>query len=183
MSRKSSIKKTILKSLSGKKAENVDSVVEYIETRLQSESKDKKTKASYTIRRTIKDMQAKGILETFTTEQSTFVGLSKEGKQELSEIHLSGQDSLLPHTWDGKWRIVIIDISDKEKKLRDSLRYILKKAHFVCVKNSVWISPYPLEHMLANLKKDLNLGDELIIITTNEIDEASKKAFEEKYGK
>ncbi len=82
-----------------------------------------------------------------------------------------------------KWRIVIIDISDKEKKLRDSLRYILKKAHFVCVKNSVWISPYPLEHMLANLKKDLNLGDELIIITTNEIDEASKKAFEEKYGK
>jgi len=57
------------------------------------------------------------------------------------------------------------------------LRYLLKKADFVCIKNTIWISPYPYEHLFTNIKKGLGLGTELMIIVTDKIDDETKKAF------
>src|SRR3990167_4834137 len=46
-----------------------------------------------------------------------------------------------------------------------------------CIKNTVWISPYPYEHLFTNIKKDLGLGTELMIIFTDKLDEETKSAF------
>lgn len=44
--------------------------------------------------------------------------------------------------WDGKWRVVFYDISEKEKGLRDALRGKLGEMGFGMIQRSVWITPH-----------------------------------------
>ena len=45
----------------------------------------------------------------------------------------------------------------------------------MCLKNSAWISPYPFEHLFTNIKKDLNLTTEMMIIVTESLDKETEK--------
>ena len=89
----------------------------------------------------------------------------------------------MPLGWDGKWRIVILDIPESDKEKRNALRYILKKAGFALLKNSVYISPHPFEHMLENMKEDLELTNEISIIVTDYLDESSEEEFRKAFWK
>ncbi|MGI9118365.1 MAG: hypothetical protein ACR2IQ_02360, partial [Minisyncoccia bacterium] len=94
-----------------------------------------------------------------------------------NNLKLEGSNTLLDINWDGFWRLVLLDIPEDRKSEREALRYLLKKAGFVCVKNSVWVSMYPYEHLFANIKKDLGLTAELMILVTNKLDEQTDKEF------
>ena len=47
--------------------------------------------------------------------------------------------------WDGRWRMVLFDIPEKDRKLRAVLRRHLAAAYFGYLQNSVWVSPDPLD--------------------------------------
>jgi hypothetical protein len=53
----------------------------------------------------------------------------------------------------------------------------LKKAGFICVKNSVWVSMLPFENLFINIKTDLGLTTELIILVTDKLDTGTENAF------
>ena len=88
----------------------------------------------------------------------------------MHSVKLEHENTLMNTSWDGSWRIVLLDLPESRKNERESLRYLLKKAGFVCLKNSAWISPFPLEYLFTNIKKDLGLSTELVIIVTSQID-------------
>jgi len=50
--------------------------------------------------------------------------------------------------WDGKWRIIIYNIPENNRELRDKLRRELKWLGFGMLANSTWISPNPVEGIL-----------------------------------
>lgn len=52
--------------------------------------------------------------------------------------------TLAKKEWDRKWRLVIFDIKEIERKLRDNLRELLKKWGFAMWQESVYISPHPI---------------------------------------
>ncbi len=168
---KINLQKLILRFLHGKKTANRDDVADHIEFLIEQDEKqdDRKIKPRYVINRTIKHLMDTGALDAFESEHSTFLRLSPVGRQKLRSMHLD-DPAPMPQTWDGKWRVIILDVPEEKKETRNALRYLLKKANFVCLKNSVWISPYPFEHMLINMKKDMGLTNEMIIIVTSEID-------------
>ena len=74
-------------------------------------------------------------------------------------------------------------LPENRKSERESLRYLLKKAGFVCLKNSAWISPFPFEHLFTNIKNDLGLTTEMMIIVTEFIDDETKKVLFETFGR
>ncbi len=43
--------------------------------------------------------------------------------------------------WDQRWHLVIFDIPESKRKLRDSFRTLLKDIGFGMLKSSVWVSP------------------------------------------
>lgn len=45
---------------------------------------------------------------------------------------------------DGVWKIVVFDIKEKHKKVRNFLRAQLKRLHFKKWQNSIWVSPFVL---------------------------------------
>lgn len=72
--------------------------------------------------------------------------------------------------WDGKWRIVIFDIWEKNKRKRDLLRQELIDFGFIKLQNSVWITPYDCEDYVNLLKTDLGVGKGVIYIVADKVD-------------
>lgn len=166
MSSKQGYSNKILKILGQKTAISLD---------LIKGNKDQKT--TYAITRSIKNLVDSGCVEMVKSDNKNYLKLTKKGKNKLNCIKLEGDGALVSTAWDGLWRIIILDIPEERKSEREALRYLLKKADFTCIKNTVWISPFPYEHLFTNIKKDLGLGTELMIIVTDKIDEETKTAF------
>jgi len=124
-----------------------------------------------------------GYAELRNSDNQKYIKLTPKGRTKLNSMMLEGEDALVIQTWDGFWRIILLDLPENRKSERESLRYLLKKAGFVCLKNSAWISPYPFEHLFMNIKKDLNLTTEMMIIVTQFVDEETKKVLFEAFGK
>ncbi|MCA9351784.1 hypothetical protein KC866_00090 [Patescibacteria group bacterium] len=179
---KMNVQELILRLLSKKRAYKRDDIIEHIETLIEKNGTGTHTtKPKYAISRAIKRMVDEDILAEYETEQSSFLSLTSSGRHKLRSIKLSSQSHLISTTWDGYWRMVIIDIPDTRKKDQDAVRYILKKAQFVQIKNSVWITPYPLEHMMINMKEDMGLRDEIMVLVTNKLDPITEQVLFEKF--
>lgn len=171
MSRKSKIQEEILEKLGSKKAINREILAN------RDDSKEK-----YAIARSLKNMAESGLIEEIPTERSSFIRITPEGRQKLRNIKLSTPTSLVSTNWDGMWRMIMLDFPESRKSERDSVRYLLKKAGFLCMKNSVWFSPFPLEHLFMSIKNDLGLSDEIMIVVTQHIDPVTEKSLRESFG-
>ncbi len=139
--------------------------------------------SSYAITRSLKGLRDAGLIENISSPQNEYARLTKEGKKKIHSLELENETSLVNTSWDGFWRIILLDLPESRKSERESLRYLLKKAGFVCLKNSAWISPYPFEYLFTNIKKDLGLSSEMMIIVTQMIDDETKKILFESFGK
>lgn len=133
--------------------------------------------SQYALNRSIKGLLDAGLIESIDSGQNKYAKLTTEGKKKANSLKLECENAIISNTWDGYWRIILLDMPEERKSEREALRYLLKKAGFICLKNSVWISMYPFEHLFTNIKKDLNLSTELIIIVTDKIDESTEKEF------
>ena len=170
MAKKPNIQKAILKILAEKPAVALGLIKENIDPKINS-------KMGYALTRSIKNLVEAGHAEMHNSDNQSYVRITKKGKNKLNSIRLLGDDTLVPTTWDGFWRIIILDIPEERKSEREALRYLLKKANFVCIKNTVWISPLPYENLFINIKKDLDLSTELMIVVTDKLDEQTNLAF------
>ena len=184
---KKTLQELILSTLSHKKARKQEDIIQDIEILLQEyEDQERKVKPKYAINRSIKKMIDSDIVAEHETEQSSFLSLTSSGRQKLRNIKLNAENHLVSTTWDGYWRIIIVDIPESRKKDQDAIRYILKKAQFIQIKSSIWISPFPMEHMMINIKNDMNLQEEILVLITNKLDPVSEqllaKKFEESQG-
>jgi DNA-binding transcriptional regulator PaaX len=176
MVKKPSIQKAILKTLSKKGLTSLDSIKKDVENVISNQCEEP-NKVNYAIARSLKNLLSDGLIETFNSDNNKYVRLTKEGKQKLNNIAIECEAGLVSLTWDGYWRIIILDLPEERKNEREALRYLLKKAGFACIKNSVWISIYPYENLFTNIKKDLGLTSEMMIIVTDKIDEMTKQEF------
>ena len=181
MSSKMSYSKKILEILGRKSAVSVEELENSITTPNPLLRKEG-VKSSYAITRCLKNLKDAGLIEQISSPQNEYARLTKEGKKKMHSLGLDNEKSLVSTTWDGFWRIILLDLPENRKSERESLRYLLKKAGFVCLKNSAWISPFPFEHLFANIKKDLGLTTEIMIIVTENIDPESKKVLFENFG-
>ena len=168
MVKKPDISKKILNLLSKKPALAVAALAEQVAP-----------EAPYALKRSLKGLYDAGLIEHHHSGQNDdYTRLTREGKKKAHSIKLDQGTTLVDPTWDGKWRIILLDIPESRKTERDGLRYLLKKAGFVCLKNAVWISKQPFEHLFNNIKKDLGLTTEIMIFVTECIDTTTIEAFE-----
>ncbi|HTH93259.1 MAG TPA: hypothetical protein VL576_02145 [Candidatus Paceibacterota bacterium] len=133
---------------------------------------------NYALTRSLKGLEEAGFIEIHHSGQQSYSRLTREGKRKAHSLTLENDSAVLNPNWDGKWRIIMLDLPEDRKAERDGLRYLLKKAGFILLKNSVWISPYPFEHLFMNIKKDLGLTTEIMIFVTDTLDPETESAFE-----
>lgn len=169
MSRKPDYSKKIIRILGQKTAISVPDLTEQVTPETDSK------KPAYAITRSLKGLREAGLVESISSGQNEYARLTKDGRKKMYSLKLENDTTLVSTVWDGFWRMVILDMPEDRKNERESLRYLLKKARFVCLKNSVWVSPHPFEHLFINIKKDLNLTTELMIFVTDKIDSETEQ--------
>ncbi len=119
------------------------------------------------IRRAINRLITSGDLER--TSDGAGWTLSEHGRRKLTHLVALARDER-PKTWDGKWRIVIFDVPESRKKLRDTLRHQLQAAGFQKIQDSVWAYPYRCEDIIALLKFELHLGRSLLYLIADTVE-------------
>lgn len=109
-----------------------------------------------------------------------FVRLSSKGEDRLRKYELSDYELRIPRIWDGKWRVIIFDIPEYRKNLRDKLRRTLISIGFCKIQNSVWVFPYECEELFLLLKADFKIGKDVLYLVVDKLegDQLFKKAFD-----
>lgn len=124
---------------------------------------------SATIKRAIYKAREKGFIkEGFT--------LTKEGKKRLENI--------LPkyfgkRKWDGNWYLVIYDIPERKKMLRNILRENLKRLGFGQLQASVWVSPFNFFGEVEGVVKDYGLSPYVILAISDKLGRKEAKVLAE----
>ncbi len=121
------------------------------------------------IRKIVTKMQRSGLVYMYERRGDTVVRLTEKGRRELSR-YIMKEKLIKPLRWDGYWRIIIFDISEKRRYARDRIRMHIEELGFVKLQNSVWVYPYECEELVALLKADFEVGKEVLYIVAREIE-------------
>ena len=70
--------------------------------------------------------------------------------------------------------MVIFDIWERRRGVRDKLRRTLEKAGFRRVQDSVWVCPYDCEELVAFLRADLRLGEGILYLIAEGVENDAK---------
>lgn len=98
-------------------------------------------------------LEAQGWLESRETSDGTerVYRLTRNGMlRALGGLH---PEDRWNRSWDGKWRMVVFDLPEDKRSLRNELRRELRAARFGGLQGSVWISPDPVNVVGEELKK------------------------------
>jgi len=177
MSSNQAYSKKILKILAETKAVSLPDITE----KVAMEGEKIPKKARYAVNRSLRGLVSAGLIERHFSGQNDYARLTTSGRKKAVSLKLESDTALFNPNWDGQWRIILLDLPESRKNERESLRYLLKKAGFVCLKNSAWISPFPFEHLFMNIKKDLGLTIEIMILVTNSLDPETEKVLVEMF--
>ena len=121
------------------------------------------------------ELIAQGIFKRTHSARGPQIELTDKGKELAEELAL--RDELRPEKqkkWDYKWRIIMFDIWERRRKVRDELRYVLKEFGFVKIQDSAWAYPYPCEKLLVFLRTHLKLGRGVLYVVADEIEHDEK---------
>ena len=91
-----------------------------------------------------------------------YISLSEAGKAKAGKFQINSLHIQRPKKWDGKWRIIIFDISDRHRVKREALRGFLKHLQFYKLQESVWVHPF-------DCKREMELLQEFFGFTSKEI--------------
>jgi DNA-binding transcriptional regulator PaaX len=95
------------------------------------------------IKRSVTSLKNFGIVKTKKMEGGEMkIVLTEKGKKIAKRYSLASLRIKKPTRWDNKWRIVIFDIPERKRQLRDIFRHQLKQLGFYELQHSVWIHPY-----------------------------------------
>lgn len=95
------------------------------------------------------------------------IRLTQKGKELLHVLELKNYRLKRPKQWDERWRVLVFDIPEKRRKMRDLVRYTLESIGFKYLQDSVWLFPYPTEELVTLLKTNLRIGSELLYLVVD----------------
>ncbi len=95
------------------------------------------------LHRAIKNLYRSKLIDIKENEEGmVLLKLSEKGKEKILKYEIDRMEIPEMKKWDGKWRIVLFDIPELKKKVRDALRWHLKKLGFFEFQKSVFVHPF-----------------------------------------
>ena len=127
-------------------------------------------------------LERNGLIHITGEGRKREVHLTQQGEKKIDALYAGAYIIPLPVRWDGKWRLVMFDVPEKRKKVRDTLRMLLRSAGFIHFQDSAWIQPYPCDELVTLLRSHLGSGKgEIRYLTASFVDE-SDYAFRKRFN-
>jgi CRISPR-associated endonuclease Cas2 len=127
--------------------------------------------------RSIRGLAKEKLIEEKTLTDGSFrLSLTPDGKKQSATLNILGNSISFkkPRRWDGRWRIVMFDIPEKERAFRDILRAHLYRLEFYKLQQSVFVSPHPFEKAILDLVAVYAAEAHVRVITAIKIDNEAK---------
>ena len=122
----------------------------------------------------------KGLVRFITKGNAKYVEITEKGRQEFAlEKEKEALRARSKKRWDKRYRMVIFDIPERRRAVRDQLRRTMQECGFLRIQDSVWVSPYDCEDLIILVKADLRIGKDVLytIVEKIENDKWIKKHF------
>lgn len=115
------------------------------------------------LKRNLKRLQEQKMVEIIEEKGQEVVKLTKRGHGRYLRFRLEDW-STKRKWWDGKWRLVMYDISRLKKRQQENFRHILKQMNFFPLQKSVYLTPYKCQEAVEYLREYFNLGEEVLFM-------------------
>jgi len=147
---------------------------------LKATGKDWKEINKNSAHRAIKNLYIGKLIYLKTDKDGVMtVKLSNKGKRKAQKYELFNMNIPKMKKWDGKWRVVMFDIPEIDRKDRDALRYHLKKLDFFEYQKSVFVHPFDCKGEIDFLTGfyDIKLYVRFMVVESMDDDSELKKYF------
>lgn len=123
---------------------------------------------------TVSRLQKQKLVKIEYVGSETIIKITKKGKMRALRYKVSEIAVKKPKRWDRKWRLVIFDIPENYKRVRDIFRDHLKIMGFYQLQKSVWVHPYPCFDEVEFLRQIYRVGIDVTYIVAEQIEDESR---------
>ena len=113
----------------------------------------------------------KGLVRFTVKGNKKYVEITEKGRREFAlereKIALRARSK---KRWDKRYRMIIFDIPERRRAVRDQLRRTMQACGFLRIQDSVWVSPYDCEDLIILIKADLHIGKDVLYTIVEKIE-------------
>ncbi len=114
------------------------------------------------------------LIEISEESGQTVVKITDEGRVRALRYKMAEMEIKRPKAWDRKWRMVIFDIPEKYKRMREIFRQHLKLLGFYPLQKSVWVHPYSCFDEIEFLRQIYHVGVDVTYVVAERIERAEE---------
>lgn len=115
-------------------------------------------------------LAAKGLVSFEERDGKYYARVTEAGEQVLAIESMRVQGMRKPKRWDGRWRVVLFDIPERRRGVRNRLRLFMQEYGFVRLQDSVWVYPYDCEDLIALAKADFRIGADVLYMIVERLE-------------
>lgn len=125
-------------------------------------------------------LASKGLITFEERDGKRYARVTEAGEKLLNLESMREASARKPKRWDEHWRVVIFDIPERRRGIRNRLRLFMREYGFVRLQDSVWIYPYDCEDLIALAKANFRIGIDVLymIVERLENDKHLREHFE-----
>lgn len=137
---------------------------------LPRSSWDGKGYRRYRLGQTLKRLKKQKLIEVVETKDGPVVKITENGMTKALRYKLDEMEVKRRDQWDRKWRLVIFDIPEGKRRLRDGFRDRLRQLGFYQLQKSVFVHAFPCFDEVEFLRQVYGVGIEVTRIVAKEIE-------------
>lgn len=122
------------------------------------------------MRSAVRRLDKKGWILVRETAKGLKVTLSERGRLALFEYELGLKRLPRKTTWDRKWRVLIFDIAETRRTVRQKIRRSLIHFGFHRLQDSVWVYPFECREVLQLLRVKHQAQSEALYLLVEKLD-------------
>lgn len=115
-------------------------------------------------------LAAKGLISFEEQDGKRYARVTEAGEQLLALESLREKGKQRPKRWDGRWRVVLFDIPERRRGIRNRLRHFMQEYGFVRLQDSAWIYPHDCEDIIALAKANLRIGASVLYMIVEKLE-------------
>lgn len=115
----------------------------------------------------VRRMKKAGFIKMQSSKKEKRFIITEKGRLKIFGLKQTSKN------WDGKWRIVIFDIPEQKRDLRNFFRGKLQDLGYRFLQESVWICPYNIADKVEDLIELCKVGRYIHYLVVEELDNKS----------
>jgi CRISPR-associated endonuclease Cas2 len=96
-------------------------------------------------------LKRQGMIREFYEGKEKYYEITKRGQDHLANVNLENIAVERPKIWDKKWRVVIYDVPEDDRIIRNFIRSKLYQIGFIQVQKSVFIYPFECSSVINQI--------------------------------